>query len=69
MTRAEYQKAKKQFIKEIIESLETSGRCIVRDLGTFRVVEHKAKENNLGKIPARKLVKFTATREIKERLN
>jgi len=69
MTKKEYHKAKKQFIAEIREDLKNNGRAIVRDLGTFKVVEHKAKINNLGKIPARNLVKFSATRDLREELN
>lgn len=69
ITHTQFKTAKAQLIAKIHEDLLKTGRCIVRDLGTFKVVKHKAKVNNLGKIPARKLVKFTATIELKNKLN
>lgn len=69
MTQAQFKQAKKDFINEIHTDLQKTGRAIVRGLGTFKVVRHKAKVNNLGKIPARNLVKFTATIELKQKLN
>lgn len=69
MTHAQYKQAKKIFIEEIHKDLQKTGRAIVRGLGTFKVVKHKAKVNNFGEIPARKLVKFSATIELRQKIN
>ncbi len=69
ITRSVYKEAKKQFLEEIYQSLREDNRAIVRGLGTFKIVRHKAKVNNLGKIPARNLVKFSATIELRKWVN
>lgn len=69
MTPEAYKKHKDIVVSKIITDLEKNGRSIVRGLGTFKVVKHKAKVNNFGEIPARKLVKFSMTSELRDQLN
>jgi nucleoid DNA-binding protein len=69
MTPEKFREHKNIVVAKIIDDLQKEGRSIVRGLGTFRVVKHKAKVNNLGKIPARKLVKFSMTIELRNKVN
>lgn len=69
ITQEQYKEIKKQVILDIKADLLENGRVIIRGLGTFKVVQHKAKVNNLGEIPARKLVKFRACEELAEAVN
>lgn len=67
--RSNFKELKKPVIEKITTDLMQDGRSIVRGLGTFKVVTHKAKVNNLGNIPERKRVKFSATRSLNELVN
>lgn len=69
MTPEKFKKHKDIVVAKIVSDLQKEGRSIVRGLGTFKVVKHKAKVNNLGSIPARNLVKFSATTEVRDVLN
>lgn len=69
VTKKQIKEAKTLILAKVFTDLQKTGRAIVRGLGTFKVVEYKEKVNNLGHIPARKLVKFTATRELKKYVN
>jgi nucleoid DNA-binding protein len=66
MTKAQYNHFKKEWIAEITQKLKTDGRIIIRGLGTLKVVRHKAKQTNLGEIPARNLVKLRTAVELNE---
>ena len=64
-----YVTAKNTVVAQIIKDLETTGRAIVRGLGTFKLVTHKGKVNNFGSFPERQLVRFTATPGMREVFN
>lgn len=69
ISKSQFKKIKDPVVDKIKDDLVKTGRSIIGGLGTFKVVQHKAKINNLGKIPARKLVKFSATADLRKLVN
>lgn len=65
-----YKEKKDAVVTKIRKDLKTKGRAIVRDLGTFKVVKHKAKITKLfGKVKAKTHVKFRVDGKLRKKLS
>jgi DNA-binding protein HU-beta len=76
ITKKEAEKAVNAVFDAIAEGIASEGRVQIAGFGTFSVVEKKEREVKCGflggkkvKVPARKSVKFTPFKALKEKVN